>query len=336
MFTMACRPVFTSGDPMGVCAGPPPEMVSLTFSTYNPQVLSPFYNGLLPPELREQIFQHALSEYIEYPYPPNTDYTRPEHLGKKRISTTLLRTCKRIYLETARIPARNKSHVFWHFAGPTQLPYFSDERAYFRRFTHQQMKYVKEIHLYTQQFWLDASFPALCRQHYLKGVEKVKITLRRGDWWSVENNAPLAITPYRSWADVASMRADWRILDAGGEVEWDEACWGSAFQYLKGLRELEMELETFEWKKDELDEIVRHAVQWRFPMGEGKVLSAEGLPVEVRRWRGPPCGWTNRCHKCEGRDKDCQHCEEIMALNSVGKGPMLILMSLKWKLVASS
>lgn len=195
---------------------------------------------------------------------------------------------------------------------------------------------MKQVHLYTQQFWLDGSFPQLCRLHYLKGIEKVKITLRRGDWWSVENNAPLAITPQRSWADVGGMRADWQAMDAGEEVEWDEACWGSAFQYLKGLREVEMELETFEYKKDELEEIVRHAVQWRFPMGEGRELSAEGLGVEVRRWRGPPCGWTNRCYKCEERDKDCKHCEEIRALKSEGKGPMLILMSLRWKLVATS
>jgi len=321
---------------MGVGAGPPPEMESLTFSTYNPQALSPLYNGLLPPELREQIFQHALSEYIEYPYPPDTDYTRPEHLGKKRISTTLLRTCKRIYIETAHLPARNKSHVFWHLAGPKDLLYSSDERSYFRRFTSEQLKHVKEIHLYTQQFWLDGSFLGLCRLRYLKEIEKVKITLRRGDWWSVENNAPLAITPHRSLADVTCMRADWRTLDAGGEVEWDDACWGSAFQYLKGLKEVELELETFEWKKDELEEIVAHAVHWRFPMSEGKALSAEGQPVEVRRWRGPPCGWTNRCYKCEGRDTDCKHCEEIRALKAEGMGPMLVLMSLRWKLVASS
>ncbi len=167
-------------------------------------------------------------------------------------------------------------------------------------------------------------------------MERVKITLRRGDWWSVENNAPLAIVPQRSWADVESMKDGWRLLDAGQELEWDEGCWGSSFRYLKGLRELEMELETFEWKRDELEDIVRHAVQWRFPMGDGKVLSAEGLDVKVRRWRGPLCGWTNRCYKCEGRDSDCKHCDEISALKSEGKGPMLILMSLRWKLVDTS
>jgi hypothetical protein len=333
----SCPPISVSiGDPLGVGANPPPKATSLQLEAYNPQLSSLLYNGLLPPELREQIFHHALSEYIEYAYPPNTDYTRPEHLGKKRISTALLRTCKRIYLETAHLPAQNKSHVFWHFAGPAQLPHYSDERGYFRRFTTDQLRHVKEIHLYTQQFWLEGGFPELCRLHYLKGVEKVKITLRRGDWWSVENNAALAITPQRMWTDVTGMKDDWRLLEAGEESEWDEGCWGFAFRWLKGLREVQIELETFEWKRDELEEIVRHAVQWRFPMGDRGVLSAEGLGVDVRRWRGPPCGWTNRCYKCEGRDTDCKHCEEIRVLKSEGKGPMLVLMSLTWKLVDES
>jgi hypothetical protein len=334
---MACPPIFaTLGDPLGIGAGPPPKTASLDLSVCNPQLSSLLYNGLLPPELREQIFHYALTEYIEYAYPPNTDYTRPEHLGKKRISTALLRTCKRIYLETAYLPARNKSHVFWHFAGPTQLPYWSDERGYFRRFTSEQLRHVKEVHLYTQQFWLDGSFSQLCRLHYLSGLEKLRITLRRGDWWSVENNAPLAITPKRSWADVSGMRADWRAEEAGEEVEWDQGCWGTAFRWLKGLREVQMELETFEWKRDELEEIVRHALQWRFPMGNRGVLSAEGTGVQVRRWRGPPCGWTNSCYKCEGLDSDCKHCKEIVALKSEGKGPMLVIMSLTWKLVPAS
>lgn len=166
----------------------------------------------------------------------------------------------------------------------------------------------------------------------LRGIERLKITLRRGDWWSVENNAPLAITPHRSSADVGRMKADWRAVEGGCNMLWEEGCWGLAFKNLAGLKELEMELETFEYKKDELDEIVRHAVGWRFPMGEGRVLSAVGEKVGVRRWRGPICGWSNRCYKCEGRDKDCKHCEEIEALKAEGKGPMLIVMNLRWKL----
>lgn len=335
---MACTPIFaTLGNPSSIGAGPPPKAASLDLEGPNPQLSSLLYNGLLPPELREQIFHYALTEYVEYAYAPDTDYARPEHLGKKRLSTSLLRTCKRVYLETAHLPARNKSHVFWHFAGPAQLlPYCSDERGYFRRFTAEQLRHVREVHLYAQQFWLDGSFSQLCRLRCLSGIERVKITLRRGDWWNVENNAPLAITPQRNWTDVAGMKDDWQLEEAGDRVEWDEGCWGSAFQWLRGLREVHMELETFEWKREELEEIVRHAVRWRFPMGERGWLSADGLGVEVRRWRGPPCGWTNKCYKCEERDEDCRHCEETRLLKSEGKGPMLVLMSLRWKLVAAS
>jgi hypothetical protein len=311
----------------------PPKPPPLVIRDPNPQLSSPLYNGRIPPEIRDMILNYALTETLLYSYPPNTDYTRPSHLGKYKIHTALLRTCKRAYLDCAHLPARNKRHVFWHFAGPTDIARGNgDQESYFRRFTPAQLAQVKEVQLFTQQFWLDGRLGQVCRLGCMQAVERLRITLRRGDWWSVENNAPMAITPHRAWADEGRMRADWRAQEEGCSVRWEEGCWGLAFREMRGLRVLEMELETFEYKKDELDEIVRHAVLWKFPMGEGRCLSAGGEEVGVRRWRGPMCGWSNRCYKCEGLDMDCKHCEEIKALKAEGKGPMLIVKSLRWKL----
>jgi hypothetical protein len=102
----------------------------------------------------------------------------------------------------ASLPAVSKEHVFWH--APDTGPFgprfrdrfdFSHEVSYFEKFTPWQLEMVKEIHLFTQMFWLEQTFSSLCKQDFMEGIEKVKITLRRSDWWWNENNYPLGINP---------------------------------------------------------------------------------------------------------------------------------------------
>jgi len=66
----------------------------------NPQEGSPLFNGRTPPEIRNEIFILALTEYTTSEYPKNTGYTRPGYTGKRAVSIALLRSCRRIYLET--------------------------------------------------------------------------------------------------------------------------------------------------------------------------------------------------------------------------------------------
>ncbi|CAM6103504.1 unnamed protein product [Calypogeia fissa] len=298
------------------------------------QLQSPLYDGTIPPDIRKIIFDDAMAEYVDPNalYPTNTDYTRPDFLGKKKVSINLLLMCKRSYLETRHVPPVNKTHAFWHERGPPDELYSDDELGYFHRFTPDQLALVKEIHLFTQQWWLEDNFGYLRNVDALQRViEKVKITLRRGDWWWNEDNAELEISP--QGGDVSLMKEDWSREKAGEVVEWDPDSWGSVFMNFKALKELEMELETYEYKEAELDEIVRHAVMWKFPMGNGQVLSCEeGLRgVKKSSWRGPPCGWY-QCPKCAGQNEECKFCEEMELLISEEKGPMLILRSLRWKL----
>lgn len=65
----------------------------------NPQEGSPLFNGRIPPEIRNEIFILALTEYTTSEYPKNTGYTRPGYTGKRAVSIALLRSCRRIYLE---------------------------------------------------------------------------------------------------------------------------------------------------------------------------------------------------------------------------------------------
>jgi hypothetical protein len=64
--------------------------------------------------------------------------------------------------------------------------------------TSWQLKLVKEVHLFTQMYWLEGQFLVFCNQPYLSQVEKLKLTIRRGDWWWNERNAPLYIHPKRT------------------------------------------------------------------------------------------------------------------------------------------
>jgi hypothetical protein len=66
----------------------------------NPQEESPLFNGRIPPEIRNEIFILALTEYTTSEYHKNTGYTRPGYTGKRAVSVALLRACRRIYLET--------------------------------------------------------------------------------------------------------------------------------------------------------------------------------------------------------------------------------------------
>ena len=165
----------------------------------NPQSSSPLYSTI-PPEIRDEIFQYALAEYTKTDadslYAQSTDYTRPGYTGQRAVSTSLLQTCRLAYLETYHLPWANKEHVFWHERSPPgAIPH--EEANYFARFQPWQIKLVKEIHLFTQLFWLEGKFPYLCKESFMQGIEKVKITIRRGDWWWNERNEQLGINPQR-------------------------------------------------------------------------------------------------------------------------------------------
>lgn len=239
----------------------------------DPQSASPLYNGRIPPEIRDSIFAYALAEYTksdpDSQYPISTNYTRPGYKGKRTINFALLMTCKRTYLETYHLPPLSKEHVFWHERAPPSRNYHTRrtgepvEKEYFDRLMPWQFDLVKEIHFFTQMYWLEQSFVGVAKQECMQKIEKVKITIRRGDWWHNESNEPLGINPARGNANSVQMMRDWA---SPTPVVWDENGWGCAFKNMKALKELELEMETSEDKAAELKAIVDHAKEWKFPM----------------------------------------------------------------------
>jgi hypothetical protein len=204
-------------------------------------------------------------------------------------------TCRRIYLETYHLPPQLAEHVFWHASatGPPGLgDQFPDlhgsehEQHHFARLVPWQLPFVKEVKLFTQMFWLDYSLAELCASGTIPaGVERLRITLRRGDWWFNERNHPFTINPHRG-GFLDEYNEDVEREERGAVIPWEENGWGSAFQRLPALRELEMEFETSVDRQEELKKVLERALRWKFPMGERGVLGNKGLGMKLSKWQG--------------------------------------------------
>ena len=51
--------------------------------------------------------------------------------------------------------------------------------------------------------------------------------------------------------------------------------WGDAFRNFKALKAFELELETVECKKNELDEIIARAPTWQFVLANGNIMAMD-------------------------------------------------------------
>lgn len=78
------------------------------------QEQSPLF-GKIPPEIRNSIFSLALHEYDdpEQTYARDTYYTRPGFKARKKLDTSLLRTCQRIWEETQNVIWQNLEVTFF-------------------------------------------------------------------------------------------------------------------------------------------------------------------------------------------------------------------------------
>ena len=325
----------------------------------DPQKNSPLYDGTIPAEIRDRIFFYAVQEFFKTNsssiWPLDTKYTRPGYTGLRKVDISLLLTCRRVYLETYHLPVLAKEHYFFYDPGTgpdfhghngPQLLDYESERDYFVKLQPWQLSLVKEIHFFTQMFWLELKFPMKCRQGFMRGIEKLRITIRKTDWWWNERNHPLVINPYRDTAQfqssIGQMHKDIAAQVRGDLFPLPNNVWGSAFKNLPSLKELEIEFETSDDKRHELDTIVKWAKTWKFPLHDGRLLSTEGLEVTSSSWQSPFCCWSHQCPYCgsyhrshcnsEGTPNE-EKCAERAALRFSGLGPKCHIYSVRWKVV---
>ncbi|KAF8193304.1 hypothetical protein BJ912DRAFT_1141797 [Pholiota molesta] len=240
---------------------PPPQRRSLIANlegTSDPQDGSPLFITI-PPEIRNRIFAFALTSYDDKsrPYPEDAYYYRPGYHYCQRIDTALLATCRRIYSETHDLPVSHNEHVFWGSAdrGPPGLKFSEKPRRYFKQMTLDQRKAVVDVHLFTQLFWLEGKFPNVCDE---MNPKRMRITVRHTDWWFWESNTRL-------------------IMKTG---------WGDDLKSIKELEVLEVELETMERDKAQLDAIVKSMNTWMFALDGDRKLTTEGNQLVHERYMG--------------------------------------------------
>ena len=247
-------------------------------SNANPQTESPLFSRI-PGEIRDHIFDLALTAYPgkQEPCDKNAYYYRPGfRYADQKIDTALLRTCRQIYRE-CQVPAENYENVEWHGRG---LPSSRFARA------GANCPWLKSLHLFTQQFWLEREWRrsdarAIAQRRH-PNLQHLKITIRHSDWWWWETSAPLVLDAKRPGTNGHPSAVGHSNASDG----FHPRSWGQQFSFFKGLKTFELELETVEGKRKELDEIVIRAADWRFPLGDGNILVLN--PKRTRRtgWHG--------------------------------------------------
>jgi hypothetical protein len=276
----------------------------------HPQNQSALFNAI-PAEVRNRIFSIALTAYDDKSkrYQPRNWFYRPDWHFHRKISTTVLGTCKRIYLESHLLPLALNSHTFWvragrgppshYFASAYKTPHLSDHdsflgswracenfRAFFNNLTAEQRGAVGELHFFFQQSELErVRFsppldPDSCRPIAAK---RLKVTMRHQDWHRWDFNEKLGLCPWRRG------RTEWNQMDTPmprTRMEWVSfQGWGAQLQYIQGLEEFELELETLIQKREQMDGIVERAKGWIFPLKGDKFLRwDDGAGIKESRW----------------------------------------------------
>ncbi|EPE34355.1 hypothetical protein GLAREA_10049 [Glarea lozoyensis ATCC 20868] len=237
-------------------------MSNHSFPPSNLQLQSPLF-GILPGEIRNQIFQLALmqSEDEAAAYPEDSYWYRPGFSAPHKSSSSLLRTCRLAYTEGQQ--------VFLPDRGPEGRSTSSACQAFFEKLTPQAAHALQKVRFFTQMYWLESGNGLF----YLFSIPKFRpteltITIRYSDWWYWESNTPLRM---------------------------DEA-WLRFFKGSPGLRVLKVEYETLSSKQAEMMHIVTRNKSWKLPVRrEGGAfqgnevegyLSAEGTVLKQSKWKG--------------------------------------------------
>ena len=245
-------------------------------SNANPQKECPLF-GRIPGELRNEIFNLALTAYPgkQVPYDKRAWHCRPGfRYADVRIDTALLRTCRRVYGEARLVLQQNYVHVQWcgnlDFEPHTTIPRYNPEVI---KAVH---PWLTSLHLFTSQYWLECESLVVCRHPRIRNL---KITIRHCDWTPWTDHGPLTLdAKQESFSEAENF--------CKASDGFDRKSWGRQFLTYKRLKKFELELETIEERRNELDGIIERAKLWRFPLRDGNVLALNPARNRKTAWCG--------------------------------------------------
>ncbi|KAF3928617.1 hypothetical protein AA313_de0204655 [Arthrobotrys entomopaga] len=233
----------------------------------SPQPTCPLFR--LPAELRSQIYEEALTPTPDpsNPYPTTTCYTRPELPGPRSASVALLRTCKAIYAEAWHLPFLTSELIFYLTANPRR-PAKSETMTGVQHIlnklaeTPEADTRVRKVRVFAQLCNLEygVELQSILNLNFFQPLE-ITVTIRRTDFWYWETDESLRV---------------------GGH-------WVANCRFPDSVRVINVEFESLERKKAQVDEICEQAVQgWEFVRQDGSVLAAVAAQGggEVVRWTG--------------------------------------------------
>ncbi|KAF2254503.1 hypothetical protein BU26DRAFT_514403 [Trematosphaeria pertusa] len=269
----------SGNSPPATCA-PTRELRNIDLTTMHDQSQSPLFSKI-PPEIRNEIFDLALQEYIDPNklYGRETYFSRPGFEGRKRVDTALLRTCKRVYEETRAVPLGNLELCFYlGNKGREPQEYIevgppSQEisvHPFFKEMWPEQCKRIDRIHVFAQMYALHLGLNNLFQnKRQFIAPSTITITIRYTDWWWWEYAYP--IYPIRS----------------------DRFIHISAITLPNCVNTIVVEFETSEKKEKQLEkvvgEILQRRVYWTWMRKDGSKLAIKDADEEVRtwKWNGP-------------------------------------------------
>ncbi|KAH7064819.1 hypothetical protein B0J12DRAFT_734231 [Macrophomina phaseolina] len=230
------------------------QLLAINPSNALSQRQSPLWSKL-PPELRNYIFNLAVSQHLDLsrPYPANSWYYRPGYTHAFRVYTDLLATCRLAYWETNAIPLSTATLPVWEDRGPPAAPKWR-----FAELTARNTALLNHVHFFVRRpngHWY-TPLPQF-------RPKRITITIRHTSWYGWPNDKPLMILD------------TWRCGLCPPNVKFPSC-----------LNELVVEFETLQRKKHQLDDIIdTKAKYWRFHLEDGAVL-APSEPPKYSEWTG--------------------------------------------------
>jgi len=257
---------------LAIETSPSPENISKC----NQQLQSPLF-GILPAEIRNDIFSLALLQYEDptQPYPENDFCYRPGHRARRILSTELLLTCRRIWLEANHWPMEQAVHSFWfdYERRPswTRRYAFNDDVRFIQfmdNFSSKSSLRIKHIQVSAQMYWFERNLEYSDIWGYLDGkslnLDTFTVTIRHTDWWLWESDDPLRF-------DEDRIRALLRTQGASH------------------IAEFRLELETLEWNMNQLRPILDklRTLKIHNPDEDDDIHWELVEPFEETTWSGP-------------------------------------------------